>query len=122
MEKFEKGKGKEKGNADGVDGACVTKGLTEITEYNRFLWLVLDIDIHFSNREIFKKNLISYCVHKEFLKTPYHIGVTWRDSDVTGLRRIKEKAFDLFTFEKDQPRFIFFFQNGYLDFPTFKEC
>lgn len=60
-----------------------------------------------------KKNLISYCVHKEFLKTPYHIGVTWRDSDVTGLRRMKEKAFDLFTFEKDQPRFIFFFQNGY---------
>lgn len=26
---------------------------------------------------------------------------------------MKEKAFDLFTFEKDQPRFIFFFQNGY---------
>lgn len=37
MEKFEKGKGKEKGNAEGVDGACVTKGLTEIIEYNRFL-------------------------------------------------------------------------------------
>lgn len=65
--------------------------------------------------------LISYCVHKEFWKTSYRISVTGRDSNITGLRRMKERAFDFFTYEDYQARFIFLFQNGYLRFPTFEE-
>lgn len=65
---------------------------------------------------------ISYCVHKEFWKTSYRISVIGRDSNITGLRRMKERAFDFFTYEDYQARFIFFFQNGYLRFPTFEEC
>lgn len=94
MEKFEKGKGKGRENVGGADGACVIKELTKITEYSRFLWLVLDIDIHSSNHDIFFLIFISYCVHKEFWKTSYRISVTGRDSNITGLRRMKERAFD----------------------------
>lgn len=96
MEKFEKGKGKGRENVGGADGACVIKELTKITEYSRFLWSVLDIDIHSSNHDIFFLIFISYCVHKEFWKTSYRISVTGRDSNITGLRRMKERAFDFF--------------------------
>lgn len=34
---------------------------------------------------------------------------------------MKERAFDFFTYEDYQARFIFLFQNGYLRFPTFEE-
>lgn len=35
---------------------------------------------------------------------------------------MKERAFDFFTYGDYQARFIFFFQNGYLRFPTSEEC